>query len=238
MPTCALSPQRASSPSTKVFTDDPTSFPAAGRHPPGGGGDDDAARSAGTDARRLSLTDAPACRYDSAFVTVEKTRVHQRSDAGDNDAGWSAVALPSPQHVDLLTLNTGRVNAVMTGMPVVTDTSTVIGSGATSPVASGRVTVGGQSLDTGAGVRATQTFGGATVETGYSAADAVTRLYGLRLPAGAPAWLPHAAAATSVVFRRDNTAVARYRLDTSAPGLQDQPVDITLNTDLTTDFAF
>lgn len=375
----------------------------------GGGSSDDAGTPAGTATLRLSLTDAPSCGYDSAFVTVEKIRVHQRSDAGDNDAGWSEVVLGSPQRVDLLSLNNGtllplgqtelpagtytqmrlvlaantganplanaitptgsaetalttpsgqqsglkmnvslavpagqvadfaidfdacksfvkaghsgkvllkpvlsvipilstagqrivgfidgslantgttvsvqlagkpvratppdttgrfvlypvpagrydlvitangRVNAVMTGVPVGADTTTVIGSdaaridtpvSASSPLASGTVTVNGKSLETGAAVRATQTFGGTTVEAGYSAADALTGLYGMRLPAGAPAWLPYAAAATSFVFSREDAAAALYRLEASAPGFQDQLADITLTTDLTIHFAF
>ncbi len=98
--------------------------------------------------------------------------------------------------------------------------------------------MGRRPLDSGAGVRATRTLGGTTVETGCCAADAVTGLYRLRLPGGAPARWPHDASATRFVFSRDNAAAARYRLDTSAPGSQDRPVDITRTTDLTTDFAF
>lgn len=71
----------------------------------GGGGDS----GTGTGTLRLSLTDAPACGYDSVFVTVEKVRVHQSGSAGDNDAGWSEVVLASPQRVDLLTLTNGTL---------------------------------------------------------------------------------------------------------------------------------
>jgi len=65
--------------------------------------------STGTGTLSLSLTDAPACGYDKVFVTIEKVRVHQSSSAGDNDAGWSEVALVAPQRVDLLTLNNGTL---------------------------------------------------------------------------------------------------------------------------------
>ena len=58
---------------------------------------------------RLSLTDPPACGYDSVFVTVEKVRMHQSGAAGDNDAGWSEVVLSTPQRVDLLSLNNGTL---------------------------------------------------------------------------------------------------------------------------------
>ena len=70
----------------------------------GGGGD-----SVATGTLRLSLTDAPACGYDNVFVTVERVRVHQSGTAGDGDAGWSEVVLPTPQRIDLLTLTNGAL---------------------------------------------------------------------------------------------------------------------------------
>jgi hypothetical protein len=380
----------------------------------GGGGDSTPQTPAGTGSSgtmRLSLTDAPSCGYDNAFVTVDRVRVHQSSSAVDGDAGWSEVVLAAPQRVDLLTLNngtllplgqtelpagtytqmrlvlaansasnplanaitpsggaetalttpsgaqsglkmnvnlvvpsgqvadfaidfdacksfvkagnsgkyllkpvlsvipilsvagqrivgfvngalantgttvsaqvgglpvratppdvngrfvlypvpvgtydlvitaSGRVNAVITGVPVEEMVSTVIGSDAAridtptsaiNPLASGRVTVGGNASDTGAAVRAVQSFaGGILVETGYSAADSVTGFYGLRMPAGAPAWLAYAAGATTFSFNRDGAAVGLYRLEANAPGFVALPlVDITLTTDLTRDFRF
>ncbi|HEX6017754.1 MAG TPA: DUF4382 domain-containing protein [Burkholderiaceae bacterium] len=83
----------------------------------GGGGAD--GTSAGTGAAlggdapmgtlRISLTDSPACGYDNAWITVEKVRVHRSGSAGDGDAGWIDLPLPSPQplRVDLLTLTNG-----------------------------------------------------------------------------------------------------------------------------------
>ena len=74
-----------------------------------GGGSDSNSTSAGTGTMRLSLTDAPACGYDTVFVTIEKVRVHQSSSAGENDAGWSEVVLNAPQRIDLLTLTNGSL---------------------------------------------------------------------------------------------------------------------------------
>jgi len=74
-----------------------------------GGGGDSNSTSAGTGTMRLSLTDAPACGYDTVFVTIEKVRVHQSSSAGENDAGWSEVVLNAPQRIDLLTLTNGSL---------------------------------------------------------------------------------------------------------------------------------
>ena len=372
----------------------------------GGGGDSPAAN--GT--LRLSLTDAPSCGYDNAFVTVEKVRVHKSSSAGDADAGWSEVVLAVPLRVDLLSLNNGtllplgqtelpagnytqmrlvlaantaaqpmanavipsgsretalttpsgpqsglkmnvnlevpagqvadfaidfdacrsfvkagnsgkvllkpvlsvipilstagqrivgfvdpaliqdgttvsaqldgtalratppdatgrfvlypvpagnydlvitaagRVNAVMTGVPVSATSSTVIGSDAAridtpvslaSHVASGTVTVRGSAVDTGAAVRALQALdGGPTIEAGYSAADAVTGVYRMTLPAGAPARLAYAAGATTFMFGIDEPVAGKYRLEASAPGYAVKAADVTLTADVVTPFDF
>lgn len=70
----------------------------------GGGG---APSSNGT--LRLALTDAPACGYDSVFVTVEKVRVHKSAGAGDGDAGWVDLTLNPARRIDLLTLQNGTL---------------------------------------------------------------------------------------------------------------------------------
>jgi hypothetical protein len=62
-----------------------------------------------TGTLRLSLTDAPACGFDHAWVTVEKVRVHRSGSASDGDPGWSEVLLPTPMRVDLLELNNGTL---------------------------------------------------------------------------------------------------------------------------------
>lgn len=80
----------------------------------GGGGDGGAA---GSGTLRLALTDAPACGYDAVYVTVEKVRVHQSSNAGEGDAGWSEVVLTPPLRVDLLSLQNG-VLAELGQMPL------------------------------------------------------------------------------------------------------------------------
>ncbi len=375
-----------------------------------GGGGSDNTSTTGTGTMRLSLTDAPACGYDSVFVTVEKVRVHQSGSAGDNDAGWSEVVLSTPQRVDLLSLNngtllplgqtelpagsytqmrlvlaantpanpmanaltptggqptalttpsgqqsglkmnvnlavpagqvadfaidfdacksfvkagnsgkyllkpvlsvipilstagqrivgfvdpslvtagatvsaqlggepvratpadatgrfelypvpvgtydlvitaSGRVNAVMTGVPVAETTSTVIGSDAVrintstsnlSAIASGTITVNGSSADTQAAVRATQRFaGGPTVEVGYSAANSISGVYGMTLPASAPTKLAYAAGATTFVFASDATATGIYRLEANAPGFAVQTIGITVPPDALNNFSF
>lgn len=163
----------------------------------GGGGDSPAppfATASGT--LRLSLTDAPSCGYDQAFVTVKP------------------VSATSPTFIGS--------DAARIGTPV----------SFASHVASGTVTVVGSAADTGAAVRAMQTFsGGPTIEAGYSAADALSGGYGMRLPAGAPARLAYATGATTFNFRSMEPVAGLYRLEASAPGYTVKPADITLTAD-------
>jgi hypothetical protein len=97
-----------------------------------GGGGSDSNSSTGT--LRLSITDAPACGYDNVWVTIEKVRVHQSSNAGDNDSGWSEVALPAPQRIDLLTLTNGTLLPLgQTELPAGTYTQMRLVLGSTPP---------------------------------------------------------------------------------------------------------
>ncbi|XQM35093.1 DUF4382 domain-containing protein [Cupriavidus sp. H19C3] len=72
----------------------------------GGGGDGDSA-SGSTGTLHVAMTDAPACGFDHVYVTVNKVRVNASSSAGDNDGGWTDIALPAPQKIDLLSLTNG-----------------------------------------------------------------------------------------------------------------------------------
>lgn len=151
-----------------------------------------------------------------------------------------------PGTYDLVITASGRVNAVMTGVPVAETTSTVIGSdaarlntsiSASTATASGVVSVGGDPADTEASVRAMQTLtGGPTIEVGYSAADPTTGVYSMTLPGGPPARLAYAAGATSFAFVGDGTTAGVYRLEASAPGSAMQTFDITLPPDVLKDF--
>jgi hypothetical protein len=120
----------------------------------GGGG---SSASAGT--LRLSLTDAPACGYDSVFVTVEKVRVHKSGSASDSDAGWSEVVLATPQRVDLLTLTNGTLMPLgQTDLPAgsYTQMRLVLGANtATAPLANSIKPTGGTetALTTPSGVQ-------------------------------------------------------------------------------------
>jgi len=62
-----------------------------------------------TGTLRLALTDAPACGFDTVFVTIEKVRVHKSGSANEGDDGWSEVALTPAKRVDLLSLTNGAL---------------------------------------------------------------------------------------------------------------------------------
>lgn len=71
----------------------------------GGGGIGGTGIESGT--MRLSITDAPACGYDTVHVTIDRVRVHRSATAGDSDAGWSEVVLQPARRIDLLSLTNG-----------------------------------------------------------------------------------------------------------------------------------
>jgi hypothetical protein len=165
------------------------------------------------------------------------------------DANGRFVLYPVPAGTyDLVITAPGRVNAVMTGVPVVTNAFTTIGSdtariatpaSAASAVASGTVTVNGSAANTGAAVRAQQLLtGGPTIEVGYSAADATTGVHAMTMPTGAPARIAYAAGAMSFAFSADAPVAGLYRLEANAPTFTPRTANIVLASDVTTNFAF
>lgn len=71
----------------------------------GGGGSSPPSTQAGT--VHFSLTDAPACGFDSVNVTVSKVRVHKSASASESDAGWTDVALNPARKINLVSLTNG-----------------------------------------------------------------------------------------------------------------------------------
>ena len=136
----------------------------------------------------------------------------------------------------------------MTGVPVGDASSTVIGSdaaridtppSAASYIASGMVTVKGNAANTGAVVRAMQALsGGPTIEAGYSAANDSTGGYSMLLPADAPVKLAYAVGATTFAFSSAGQVPGAYTLEASAPTCAVMSTEITLNANVTKDFAF
>jgi len=145
---------------------------------------------------------------------------------------------------DLVITSSGRVNAVMTGVPVTSAGATTIGSttvrlappaSAASAVASGTVTVSGSGVGTNGSVRAVQSLSGTKMEVGHANADGTTGTYGLRLPTAAPASVAYAASAAAFTFMSDLPATAgKYRLEATTPTVTTPlPYVLTLTGDTT-----
>jgi len=60
-----------------------------------------------TGTLRVLLTDAPA-DYESVFIDVQGVRIHQSTDAEEEDSGWTDI-MTEPKRVDLLSLINGNV---------------------------------------------------------------------------------------------------------------------------------
>ncbi len=87
----------------------------------GGGGDGGVAPGpgSGSGTLRVALTDAPNCRVgnsdlDKVFVTVERVRVHQSSDADPSNSGWTDIAINPARKINLLDLTNGRLEELGT----------------------------------------------------------------------------------------------------------------------------
>lgn len=75
----------------------------------GGGNSGDGSAGAASGTMKVSMTDAPSCGYDHVYVTIDKVRVHQSSDAAADGAGWVDIPLAQARRVDLLTLTNGAL---------------------------------------------------------------------------------------------------------------------------------
>jgi hypothetical protein len=189
----------------------------------------------------------PALANTGTTVSVQSGGVPIRATPPDATGRFTLYPVPAGSY-DLVITAAGRVNAVMTGVPVSASTSTVIGSdtaristpvSTVSRIASGLVTVSGNAANTGASVRATQALSaGPTIEVGFSGANVVTGAYSMTLPAGAPARLAYAAGAATFAFSSDVPTAGLYRLEASAPSFAARLADIALTGDVMTNFAF
>jgi hypothetical protein len=190
----------------------------------------------------------PDLATGSTSVSAQSGGMPVRTTPPDSTGRFTLYPVPVGNY-QLVVTASGRVNAVMTGVPVSADTTTVIGStavrinppaSAASAVASGTVTVNGSVANTEGAVRALQSFADATtVEVGYSAADAVTGAYALTLPTGAPVKAAYAANATSFDFLADAAAAGRYTLSASAPTFTARTAAIDISGgNVTTHFVF
>jgi Domain of unknown function (DUF4382) len=185
-------------------------------------------------------------------VSAQLNGLSVRATAPDLNGKFVLYPVPAGNY-DLVITAAGRVNAVMTGVPVVTTAFTTIGSdtarvsppaaaaSAPSGIATGTVTANASKDNTGGEVRATQTFngvGGPMIEVGYSAANATGGVYSMTLPTDAAAKAAYVAGATTFSFSADATTAGKYKLEAKATGFAAKMADITLSGTVTTDFVF
>jgi hypothetical protein len=163
----------------------------------------------------------------SAQVGGSPVRVTVPDATGRFELAW----VPTGAY-DLVITALGRVNAVMTGVPVTAAGTTTVGSAtvrlsppasAASAAASGVVTPAAD-----ASVRALQILtSGTRMEVGYAGADATTGAFSMTLPTGAPASVAYAASAASFDFTSDVPKAGQYRLEAHS-GSASKSTDVTL----------
>jgi hypothetical protein len=167
----------------------------------------------------------------STGVSAQVEGLVVKATAPDTTGRFELAWVPTRTY-DVVVTAKGRVNAVMTGVPVTSAGATTIGSdtvrlsppaSAASAAASGTIT---PSAD--ADVRALQILtSGTKMEVGYAGADATTGVYSMTLPTGAPASVAYAASATSFTFASDAPKAGQYRLEARS-GSATQSSDVTL----------
>ena len=142
---------------------------------------------------------------------------------------------------DLVITAPGRVNAVMTGVPVSDTTTTVIGNTNVRfdpPLAAASYVVSGNVSGADATVRALQTLGsGPTVEVAGTTTDFTTGGgYAFTLPAAAPWSTAYAPALTTIPLAEDGSSA--YRIEAEASGTTKFTVIDPFGADTTVNFAF
>jgi hypothetical protein len=180
-------------------------------------------------------------------VSVQVDGAPVRATPPDENGQFTLYPVPVGTY-DLVITAPGRVNAVMTGVPAVADSTTVIGSvaarfnppgSAGNFAAFGKVQVGASFENTDGVVRALQSYtGGTTIETGVTNADAATGEYSMTLPAGAPVTVSYAPNLTAIAFTSDVPRAGLYTLEASVPSQTPKTEDINLTADVETNFVF
>jgi hypothetical protein len=163
-----------------------------------------------------------------------------RSTAPDGTGRFELAWVPAGTY-DLVITAQGRVNAVMTGVPVAATGATTIGSDTVrlSPPASAASALSGTVTPAAdAGVRALQILSdGTKMEVGYSGVDPATGGYSFSLPTGAPASAAYAASAANFTFVANGPRAGQYRIEARSGGAT-QSVDVMALPAASVDFTF
>ena len=162
----------------------------------------------------------PALGTASTQVSVQAAGVPVKATAPDATGKFVLYPVPVGTY-DLVVTASGRVNAVMTGVPVITTAFTTVNSAALAispPVATQRAVTGTVTPAT-ATVRALQPFtAGPTVEVGWGAVDATTGAFSFSLPIEAPVKTAYVANPATLTFTPDATAAGKYTIEAASAG--------------------
>jgi hypothetical protein len=163
----------------------------------------------------------PALGTATTQVSVQTAGVPVKATAPDATGKFVLYPVPVGTY-DLVVTANGRVNAVMTGVPVITTAFTTVNSAAipiSPPVATLRSVTGTVTPAT-ATVRALQPFtGGPTVEVAWGAVDATTGAFSFSLPIEAPVKTAYVANPATLTFTPDATAAGKYTLEAASAGV-------------------
>ena len=174
---------------------------------------------------------APALAGVATEVSLQSAGVPVKSTPPDASGQFVLYPVP-PGSYELVVAASGRVTAVMTGVPVTDTAYTYVNSAAVPiapPAAPAPRAVSGSVVPATATVRALQTLtGGPTVQVAWAPVDADSGTFAFALGAGAPvrtAYVPNPAA---LAFVPDTGAAAHYTIEAAAAGaIKTQPVDVT-----------
>ncbi len=163
----------------------------------------------------------PALGTATTQVSVQTAGVPVKATAPDATGKFVLYPVPVGTY-DLVVTSSGRVNAVMTGVPVLSTAFTTVNSTALAispPVATQRAVTGTVTPAT-ATVRALQPFtGGPTVEVAWGAVDATTGAFSFSLPIEAPVKTAYVANPATLTFAPDATAAGKYTLEATSAGV-------------------
>ena len=163
----------------------------------------------------------PALGTSSTQVSVQAAGVPVKATAPDATGRFVLYPVPVGTY-DLVVTSSGRVTAVMTGVPVVSTAFTTLNTAAipiSPPVATLRSVNGTITPVTGT-VRALQPLtGGPTVEVAWAAVDALSGAFNFSLPIEAPVKTAYVANPPALAFTADSAAAGKYTLEAASAGV-------------------
>jgi hypothetical protein len=172
----------------------------------------------------------PSIASGATSVSVQTNGVPVKATAPDANGLFVLYPVPVGSYTVVVSAP-GRVTAVITGVPVVDTTPTVVNS-PTLPVDPPPATlrpVTGSVTPFDASVRALQTLsGGPVVEVAWASVDALSGGFGFTLPIDAPVRTSFAAIGPfSLGFSSDAAAAGRYTIEAAGVGaLKTQAIDV------------